>query len=167
MNWVQFLEIGTGLFVAMGIATFAEYALHRLMHAGKLMRENHAKHHRENSCQGWAGEFRYYFILGLPFMPLGFLYSMSFGYGFVGGAVFYAMLAAYAHQVQHENAELVFWLRQPVHYLHHRHKMWHHNFGISISFWDHIFGTYKKCEWTPEKSPFQYPISSFFAIKWF
>jgi sterol desaturase/sphingolipid hydroxylase (fatty acid hydroxylase superfamily) len=78
----------------------------------------------------------------------------------------YATLAAYAHQVQHDRPELVFWLPRPVHHLHHKHKMWHHNFGILVDFWDRIFGTYKVVEWKPEKRPFQHRFREFFSIHW-
>jgi sterol desaturase/sphingolipid hydroxylase (fatty acid hydroxylase superfamily) len=68
--------------------------------------------------------------------------------------------------VQHDNPELIFWLPRPVHYLHHSHKMWHHNFGITVDFWDRIFGTYKPVEWSPSRRPLQYPLKSYLQIKW-
>lgn len=167
MELHQVIEIGCGFVAALLVGTLAEYIMHRLMHAGKVLHKVHAKHHQRGEGQGWLGEFRDYFLPSIPILPLGFLYSVPCGFGFLAGGTFYAMMAAYAHQVQHENPELVFWLRQPVHHLHHHHKMWHHNFGISVTIWDHVFRTYKKCEWSPSKRPYQYPITSFFRIKWF
>jgi sterol desaturase/sphingolipid hydroxylase (fatty acid hydroxylase superfamily) len=160
-------EIGGGFVAALLVGTLAEYVMHRLMHAGKVLHKVHAKHHQTAQGQGWLGEFRDYFLPSIPILPAGFLYSVDAGIGFVIGGTIYAMWAAYAHQVQHEKPELVFWLRQPVHHLHHHHKMWHHNFGISVSIWDHVFRTYKKCEWAPAKRPLQHPLSSYFRIKWY
>jgi sterol desaturase/sphingolipid hydroxylase (fatty acid hydroxylase superfamily) len=96
----------------------------------------------------------------------GFLWSVNAGLGFAVGGVAFAAWAAYNHQIQHENPELCFWLWRPVHYLHHRDKMWHTNFGISSGVWDRVFGTYKWAEWKPAKRARDYPISSFFRIKW-
>jgi sterol desaturase/sphingolipid hydroxylase (fatty acid hydroxylase superfamily) len=99
-------------------------------------------------------------------MWFGFFWSIEAGVGFLTGGVLYAAWAAYNHQVQHERPELVFWLRRPVHYLHHRDKMWKHNFGISTGVWDRVFGTYKDAEFKPEKRFWDYPVWSLFQIRW-
>ena len=74
--------------------------------------------------------------------------------------------AAYAHQVQHEKPDLAFWLGVPVHFFHHRDNMWHHNFGIGVSLWDRLLGTYKAAEWSPERPLREYPLSEFVSIRW-
>ena len=164
MTWVEF---GFGFGGALLFGTLAEYIIHRLMHIGLVLRKVHAEHHQASLGQGWWGEFQDYFWPSVPILPVGFLYSIPAGIGFAIGGVFYAVWAAYAHQLQHENPELVFWMRIPIHHVHHHHKMWRHNFGISVSIWDHVFRTYKKVDWHPSKRPFQYPLSSFFGIQWF
>jgi sterol desaturase/sphingolipid hydroxylase (fatty acid hydroxylase superfamily) len=98
---------------------------------------------------------------------VGFLHSFEAGIGFLAGGLFYAAWAAYSHQLQHERPELCFWLRRPVHYLHHHHHLWHHNFGISVSFWDHVFGTYKKVDWQPPPRPERLSPLMYLRIKWF
>jgi sterol desaturase/sphingolipid hydroxylase (fatty acid hydroxylase superfamily) len=151
--------------VALPLASLVEYWGHRAMHSW-LLRKKHAEHHRDNDSQGWLGEFWDYFVGGLPLLGLGFLWSVEVGIGFAAGGMVYTCWAAYNHQVQHEKPEAVFWLRRPVHHLHHRDKMWKHNFGISTGIWDRVFGTYKAAAWKPEKLPRDYPWRSLVQIKW-
>jgi sterol desaturase/sphingolipid hydroxylase (fatty acid hydroxylase superfamily) len=142
------------------------------MHFGKLLGKVHAEHHKNGWGQGVLGEFKDYFIGTIPILGVGFFLcaygfdSLPAAVGWLTGGLSYAILAAYAHQLQHERPELVFWLPRPVHHLHHKHHMWKHNFGILVDFWDRIFGTYKLVEWKPERRPFQYPLRNFFQIKW-
>ncbi len=167
MRWDWMGEAAVGCLLAFIVGTLAEYVFHRLMHAGKVLGKLHVDHHKDGSGQGWFGEFRDYFLPSVVVLWVGFLYSVAAGIGIVVGGTLYGMLAAYAHQVQHERPELVFWLPRPVHYLHHKHKMWHHNFGILIDVWDRVFGTYRAEEWNPERRPFQHRPREFFQIKWF
>ncbi len=150
---------------ALVLGTFLEYWIHRAMHSW-LLKKKHALHHRDGWGQGWLGEFWDYFIGTLPIQAAGFLVSVEAGIGFAAGSLFYCTMAAYSHQLQHEHPELCFWLRRPVHFLHHHNHMWHYNFGISISFWDHVFGTYKAGDWTPPP-PERHRLRSYLQIKWF
>jgi len=68
--------------------------------------------------------------------------------------------------VQHEKPDLAFWLGSPIHYLHHRENMWHHNFGIGVSIWDRLFGTYRVADWQPERRARDYPLREFIDIRW-
>lgn len=167
IDTVQWLEGSIAFGLALVIGTLTEYLVHRLMHSGRLLGRTHAKHHQDGDGQGWLLEFWDYFKGTLVVLWTGFLYSMPAGVGFAAGGLFYAMLAAYAHQIQHERPELVFWMKRPVHHLHHAHHMWKHNFGILVDIWDRVFGTYRVVEWSPERRPFQHPLSHFFRIKWF
>jgi sterol desaturase/sphingolipid hydroxylase (fatty acid hydroxylase superfamily) len=152
---------------ALVVGSLVEYIIHRLMHARWLLGQKHAEHHRDGWGQGFLGEFKDY-LLGVPVVGWpGFLYSVEAGIGFAAGCLLFACFAAYSHQVQHERPELVFWMRRPVHYLHHKHHTWHHNFGISLDVWDRVFGTYKPFEWKPDRRPFQHPVRTFFQIKWY
>ena len=65
---------------------------------------------------------------------------------------------------QHSEFELTADGPRPVHYLHHKEKMWHTNFGISIDLWDRVFGTYRKVDWKPE--PGKWSLAGYFTIKW-
>ena len=156
-----------GFVAALIVGSLVEYVVHRLMHSGKVLKRVHAKHHQVGDGQGWFGEFRGYFLPSLLIIWCGFLFSMWAGIGFAVGCTIYAALAAYAHQVQHENPDLVFWLPRPVHHLHHSERMWHHNFGILVDVWDRVFGTYRPVEYERQKSRREYSLSSYFKIKWF
>ena len=164
------LHLLLSLATAFLVGTLVEYIVHRLMHARIFLYKIHAQHHQANQGQGWLMEFKDYFLPSLPVLVIGsalfwFLLSVAAGIGFALGCLFYAAAAAYAHQVQHENPDLCFWMPQPVHHLHHHGKMWHHNFGILVDWWDRVFGTYKKVEW--ERPERKQPLSSYFKIKWF
>lgn len=143
----------TSAFGAMLFGTLVEYVAHRLMHQGHLLRKHHAKHHQHGRGQGWLGEFRDY---GLPTAVFGlawWLWRADVGIGVWIGGIGYAALAAYAHQVQHELPHFVFWMRQPQHAVHHHHREWHHNFGITVDWWDRVFGTYRAHEPLPRFGP--------------
>ena len=151
---------------AIFAATLMEYGGHRLMHARWLLALRHAEHHRDGSGQGVLGEFIDYLLGAIGILWVGFLHSIEAGLGTILGGITYCILAAYSHQVQHERPELVFWLKRPIHYLHHTHHMWRHNFGILVDFWDRLFDTYKVVEWNPERPPLDHPLRAFFEIKW-
>ena len=154
------------ILVGVAFASFVEYWVHRLMHMGKFMGRRHAKHHRRFDSQGWWGEFTDYSLPGLLIAWAGFLISVPAGVGFAMGTIGYAAFAAYAHQLQHEKPDLAFWLSSPIHYLHHRDNMWHHNFGIAISFWDRVFGTYRAADWSPEHPMRSHPLRELMNIRW-
>ncbi|UCB55132.1 MAG: sterol desaturase family protein [Thiotrichales bacterium] len=161
------IVFGAALFSVLLISSLVEYVVHRLMHARIVLGKKHLEHHVEDTGQGWWGEFLDYFLPSVPFIWLGFLHSIPAGIGWVLGVFVYACIAAYAHQVQHDNPDLVFWLDKPVHHLHHKGRMWHHNFGITFSFWDRIFGTYKDIDWKPEKQRGKYRLADYFQIQWY
>lgn len=160
------VHFSAAFITALIVGSLVEYMAHRWMHDGKVLKVRHAKHHRNLEGQGWFGEFKDYAIPGLAILWVGFLFSIPAGIGFALGALAYAAFAAYAHQVQHERPELVFWLPRPVHYLHHRDNMWRHNFGISLDFWDRVFRTYNNVEWQPERRARDYPLRSYVDITW-
>ncbi len=148
--------------LSLVVGTLVEYWGHRAMHV-YLLRKRHAEHHRHGEGQGWLWEFRDYFLGTALIMLMGFVYSVEAGIAFFIGGLLFGMFAAYAHQLQHEKPELCFWLRRPVHHIHHVNKMWRYNFGISFDIWDRVFGTYKKVDWKPER---RYPLWNLFTIKW-
>ena len=142
------LGVGTACFVlAFILASFVEYWIHRLMHASPRIGERHRDHHRRNEGQGVLWEFRDYVRGSLVVMCLLFFHSWSAGIGWFLGGLVYAAFSAYAHQLQHENPTKCFWMKMPVHYVHHKYGMWHHNFGLAVDWWDRVFGTYKPVEW--------------------
>jgi sterol desaturase/sphingolipid hydroxylase (fatty acid hydroxylase superfamily) len=136
-----------------------------------LLRRQHALHHKEGWGQGWLKEFRDYLVGAGPVTVLGAVVaylvdSWEAAAGFAGGGVVYAALAAYSHQLQHERPDLCFWLAQPVHYVHHAHHLWHHNFGITFDIWDRVFGTYRKIDWDRNQDRGKRSFWQLFLIKW-
>ena len=96
--------------------------------------------------------------------PEGFLVSLTSGLGWMLGALAYAALASYSHQIQHANADLVFWMKRPVHRLHHNLDMRDRNFGVLVDWWDRLFGTYQPVEY-PRASR-RHAAREFLAIPW-
>jgi sterol desaturase/sphingolipid hydroxylase (fatty acid hydroxylase superfamily) len=157
--------------IALLVGSLVEYWGHRLMHAW-LLKKRHVLHHKEGTGQGWLGEFRDYFTGTLPVIMVGglisyFADSWETALGFIAGGTFYAALAAYSHQLQHEKPELCFWLPRPVHYLHHANHQWRENFGITFDLWDRVFGTYRKMEWDWSQHRGKRSFWGLFSIRWF
>jgi sterol desaturase/sphingolipid hydroxylase (fatty acid hydroxylase superfamily) len=147
------------------LASLVEYWIHRLMHASVRVGAKHRDHHRRNEGQGVIWEFRDYILGSLILLPLMFLVSGEAGWGWLLGGVVFAAFSAYAHQLQHENPTKCFWMKMPVHYVHHKYGMWHHNFGLAVDWWDRVFGTYKAVDWyTPEEQA--RPNLSFLQLRW-
>ena len=149
---------------AFVLASFVEYWIHRLMHASQRFGERHRDHHRRNEGQGVIWEFFDYVKGSAIVMGLPFFISVEVGTGWLLGALAYAAFSAYAHQLQHDNPTRCFWMKMPVHYVHHKYGMWHHNFGLGVDWWDHVFGTYKLVDWLTEEELSQQ--TGYFALKW-
>lgn len=149
---------------ALLIGTLAEYFIHRLMHWGILHPEGHRWHHESNEARNYLRDFFDYGTGAAALGWIGFLVSTTIGFGWMLGALIYAALASYAHQLQHANADLVFWMKRPVHRLHHNHDMRQHNFGVLVDWWDRLFGTYQPIEWP--RTPGRYRARDFLAIPW-
>jgi sterol desaturase/sphingolipid hydroxylase (fatty acid hydroxylase superfamily) len=160
------LVVGIGCFaIAFVLASFVEYWVHRLMHRPLRLGERHRDHHRRNEGQGVLWEFFDYVKGTLPVMLPMFLVSVVAGLGWTLGGLTYAAFSAYAHQLQHENPTRCFWMKMPVHYVHHQYNMWHHNFGLGVDWWDHVFGTYKLVEWRAEAEQV-FPNRGFLQLRW-
>lgn len=135
--------------LAFVFASLVEYWVHRYMHFApqSKMGKVHVEHHRKNTGQGFWREFRDYLKGGFVLMFLMFPFSYLAGLSWMIGSLTYAVFAAYAHQMQHEDPSKCFWMKMPVHYVHHHYNQWHHNFGLGVDWWDWIFGTYQVLEW--------------------
>lgn len=135
------------------------------MHANARVGERHRDHHRRNEGQGVVWEFRDYVKGSAIAMLLPFLVSATAGAAWLSGALIYAAFSAYAHQLQHENPTKCFWMKMPVHYVHHKYQMWYNNFGLAVDWWDHVFGTYKAVDWL-EAAELETAKESFWALRW-
>lgn len=151
--------------IAFVFASLVEYWVHRLMHKPIRFGERHRDHHRRNEGQGVLWEFRDYVKSTLFVMIPMFVISLPVGIGWTLGGLVYAAFSSYAHQLQHENPTKCFWMKMPVHYVHHKYNMWHHNFGLAVDWWDHIFGTYKLVEW-PTEAELNQPTRNYLQLRW-
>jgi len=149
---------------AVVFGTFAEYFIHRSMHWGILHPEGHRHHHEANDARTFMRDFFDYGTGAAALGWLGFLVSTTSGIGWAFGALVYAILASYAHQIQHANADLVFWMKRPVHRLHHNLDMRDHNFGVLVDWWDRLFGSYEPIEYPRETR--RATARDYFAIPW-
>ena len=148
-------------------ASFVEYWLHRLMHIDPRFGRDivpHYDHHKENYGQGVLPEFKDY-SMALPIAFFAFFISFPIGISFVGGSFIYGIFSAYAHQLQHENPTKCFWLKMPVHYVHHKYNQWDYNFGLAVDWWDRLFGTYKAMDWLTEKE-LEGADKGYLQVKW-
>jgi sterol desaturase/sphingolipid hydroxylase (fatty acid hydroxylase superfamily) len=153
------------------VASVVEYAVHVLMHRRIVLGRIHTAHHKDNRTDGFLWEFVYYAAgevpVGLALFAFGWYVGLlPAGIGALTGAVGYAAFAAYAHQIQHERPELVFWMRMPVHTVHHLHQQWRANFGIGVDWWDRVFGTYLPTPWQPDPARKQTSLADFVRIHW-
>lgn len=128
--------------------SFLEYWVHRLMHQSTTFGSKitaHYGHHRSNSTKGFIKDWLDFALIALLVLPA-FIISLPIGLVSLLGTLTFAAFASYAHQVQHYNPDKCFWMKAPIHYLHHQHNQWDSNFGLAVDWWDHIFGTYKSVE---------------------
>lgn len=129
------------------LSSLIEYWIHRIMHIfprfGTITR--HYKHHQDENF-GLLKDFKSYSLLALFLCPL-FLISWLAGISAILGGILYAAFAAYAHKLQHQNPTKCFWMKAPIHHLHHKYSC-QYNFGLSIDLWDRVFKTYEPYQWS-------------------
>lgn len=147
MTWIL------SFLAAVFVSSFVEYAVHRLMHAGVIQHARHVAHHKDGWGQGFWPELRDYLLPGLLLIVPPWFLGVAIGTGWTLGCVLCAVFIAYAHQLQHDNPLRCRWMRLPVHYVHHRDQMWHHNFGMAFDWWDRLLGTYKTVPFGEEFPP--------------
>ncbi len=160
------VEFAVAALCALSIATLGEYFVHRLMHWGLLYREGHRRHHESNESRCFLRDFLDYGTGTLFICWLGFFNSSVAGFGWLLGAFAYTALASYSHQLQHAHPDLVFWMRRPVHRLHHANKMTDHDFGILVDWWDRVFGTYRPAEWQSSRTRGPRILKRYLDIPW-
>ena len=165
--WVM-LAIGT--FAGGLVGSLVEYWVHILMHRRVILSRTHFNHHREPEGENVLKQFAYYFLGGIgPASLVAFgcywFGVLPAGLGFLAGAIAWAAWVAYAHTLQHERPELVFWMKRPVHHLHHEFGMGHHNFGLSVDWWDHVFRTYKPMPF--ERGAVRFSLRELLRVRWY
>ncbi|HVT30699.1 MAG TPA: sterol desaturase family protein [Lacipirellulaceae bacterium] len=167
MSW-HAVGVGAAFFVGGGIfASLAEYWAHRVMHQVRWLGKTHRRHHARGTAQGVLLEYAEYVWKTCWLMWPPFLISVPCGLGWLVGTNLYAVFSAFSHQLQHENPGKCFWLTMPIHFVHHAHNQWHHNFGVTVDVWDHVFGTYQRLQWRDRLQPKQaQPGRRIWQINW-
>jgi sterol desaturase/sphingolipid hydroxylase (fatty acid hydroxylase superfamily) len=135
--------------LAFILSSFVEYWVHRSLHVWSWLGNRltgHFKHHYENKTSGVLGDFKDYSVGAVIFCPI-LLISWSAGISAILGGLFFAAFAAYTHKLQHEDPTKCFWMKVPVHHLHHQYSV-RYNFGLSVDWWDKVFGTYNPMQWS-------------------
>lgn len=133
--------------------SFLEYWVHRAMHLYPKFGNGltgHFGHHRSNTTKGFVGDFLDFSLVSLLVLPA-FFVSLYFGSIMLCGTIAFAAFASYAHQIQHHTPEKCFWMKMPIHYIHHRDQQWNSNFGLAIDWWDMVFRTYQPAEWASKE----------------
>jgi sterol desaturase/sphingolipid hydroxylase (fatty acid hydroxylase superfamily) len=105
----------------------------------------HFNHHCSNTTKGFIGDFLDFSLVSLLVLPA-FFVSLSFGIIMISGTLAFAAFASYAHQIQHYAPHKCFWMKMPIHYIHHQKNQSDNNFGLAIDWWDIVFRTYKPVE---------------------
>ena len=155
MSW-HALGVGAAWFAGGFVfASLAEYWAHRLLHAVRWLGKTHREHHARGTGQGRAAG-----VLGLLQRHLvddvaAVSHQPAQRHRLGAGRNGFALFSAFAHQLQHENPKKCFWMKMPLHYVHHTHNQWHHNFGMALDIWDRVFGTYKPLNWEDRLEPEQ------------
>lgn len=149
--WIQFVEI-------VMVADFTQYWVHRLFHRIPLLWKFHSVHHSIETMDWLAGS-RLHFVdilvtRGLTLIPL-------FVLGFSQGPLrAYLVFVAFMATLIHANTRLEFgwmksWFATPIfHHWHHAVEPIDKNFGVHVTWYDRVFGTY----YLPDRWPRSYGI---------
>jgi len=134
--------------LALVVSSFVEYWVHRLAHLGIVLKERHWTHHKENDADSWLRGWVRLMAAILPWTGwVGFPFGIEIGFAVLAAELSYMALAVYAHELQHVYPDQVFWMKCPIHQLHHDDPGGHENFGLVTDFWDRVFGTHSTQNW--------------------
>jgi sterol desaturase/sphingolipid hydroxylase (fatty acid hydroxylase superfamily) len=152
--------------LALFVSSFVEYWVHRLAHLGIMLKERHWTHHEENAIDSW---FRGWINLITAILPwtgwAGFLFGFESGIVVLAAELLYMALTVYAHELQHLYPDQVFWMKCPIHQLHHDDPRGDGNFGVVTDFWDRVFGTHSVHGWRPADATIS--LRKLAGIRWF
>ena len=131
-----------GLFVW----TFIEYLLHRvLFHHAPVLSLIHGRHHRSPQdligTPAWASVLLGVIAVACPSWALfGFNLATAATAGLGTGYLWYVLVHYATHHWQLPRDSYLYQARLR-HARHHHHLSHGRNFGVTTSFWDHVFGT--------------------------
>jgi len=157
-----------GLITSVVVGELSVYWVHRLQHHPRVRDKGHEYHHAHAEPRSWWLEFWSYLRPGtIPITIFGGLFWLVFDAQFAiawwFGMLLYMAFAAFVHEIYHTDPNLIFWSR-PVHYFHHEHNQWKHNFAFTNTLLDRAFGTFKDDPTWVRK---RVPLTRVLQIKWF
>ena len=134
-------------FSMLGLAawTLAEYLLHRYaLHHWPYFSKFHLAHHVEPRAKiGAPTVFTLSFFFMISFLPVLALSTKgaacAYYAGFLAGYIFFAAVHETVHHSENQSRLMRYF--KMLHAIHH-HGSSDKNFGVTTSFWDHVFGTY-------------------------
>lgn len=137
--------VSTALFATLGLVSWSlvEYVLHRLvLHEFPIFKVWHAAHHERPSALICTPTVLSAILIGsLIFLPalwiLSLWHAIALTFGVLLGYLAYAIIHHGIHHWKTNNA----WLRQRKywHALHHKQTGPRARYGVTTSFWDHVF----------------------------
>jgi sterol desaturase/sphingolipid hydroxylase (fatty acid hydroxylase superfamily) len=145
-SWPAWLQLLT----AFVIADFVHWNVHRMLHRVPWMWEWHKVHHSVKQM-GFAAHLRFHWMENLIYKTAQYIPLAMIGFGLDDFFIVHIIATAIGH-LNHSNIPLTY---GPLKYVLNSPAMhiWHHvkqlptghahgiNFGISLSLWDHLFGT--------------------------
>jgi sterol desaturase/sphingolipid hydroxylase (fatty acid hydroxylase superfamily) len=126
---------------------FIQWNVHRLLHRSSFLWEFHKVHHSVKQM-GFAAHLRYHWMENLVYKSIQYIPLGMIGFGLIDFFMIDLIAIAIGH-FNHSNFRLNL---GPLKYVFNNPEMhiWHHakelpekygvNFGISLSFWDYLFG---------------------------
>lgn len=153
MTSTMLITVAGAFAVGWGLWTLAEYLLHRFamhhLHGKGIMSREHLEHHVHSSWSfdrthllSWAGVF---VVAAVLWAPLGWIVggwtaAVPVGLGWAGGYFFYEYHHAMAH-LRAPSGRYTRWVRR--HHFHHHFGRPMANHGVTVPWWDRVFGTYE------------------------
>lgn len=137
---------------AMGVVlwTFLEYVIHRfLLHrkgANNPATDEHLRHHREGDyfAPFWKKLAASMVFLSLSTLVTGALFGLGTGLAFSLGTASMYLLYEITHKRLHARAPLIgYGLIIRKHHFHHHFGNPKMNHGVTVRFWDRVFGTFE------------------------
>jgi len=146
ISWAVWIQ----LLVMFIIRDFIQFWVHRLLHLSPVLWEFHKVHHSVEQM-GFAAHLRYHWMETVVYRFIEYLPLAMIGFGIDDFFIVHIISLSIGH-FNHSNfsfnlGPLKYIVNNPaMHIWHHAHewpkgRKYGINFGISLSFWDYVFGT--------------------------
>ena len=145
---IQSLPVWAQLLILLVVKDFIDWNVHRLLHRNSKLWEFHKVHHSVEQM-GFAAHLRYHWMETIVYRTIEYIPLAMIGFGIHDFIIVHIFTIAVGH-LNHSNVSLPL---GPLKYLFNSSRMhiWHHaknlpspygaNFGLTLSCWDHVFGT--------------------------